>query len=208
MIKIIIFDLGKVIVPFDTKRALKLFEAASKLDVSELNEKVQRIDENRLYHEGKISSEQLFRSFQNALRLDMSFEEFAGAWNSIFSLEPILPDALFRKLSEKYRLMVLSDTNEMHFEFVRRNFEVLRYFDDFVLSYEIGTLKPSKKVFQITLEKAGCSADECFFTDDKKENVEAARALGIDAVQFVSAKQLLSELKERGILPDLAQLTS
>jgi HAD superfamily hydrolase (TIGR01509 family) len=75
---------------------------------------------------------------------------------------------------------------------------LLQQFHDYVLSYEVGAIKPSPLIYQEAIARAGCLPGECFFTDDALVNVEAARAEGIDAVQFQSLEQLRHELRKRG----------
>lgn len=200
MIKTIIFDLGKVIVPFEVERALKIFESVSDFSSEEIREQYIGVEASDLFHKGKISADELFDLFKKDLNLRMTFNEFVNAWNSIFFLEPILSEKLFQKLSQNYRLLILSDTNELHFEFIKPKFPHLNYFDDFVLSHEVGALKPSPKMYKAAIEKANCLAEECFFTDDKLENIEGAKEFGIDAVQFISVEQFKSELITRGLL--------
>jgi HAD superfamily hydrolase (TIGR01509 family) len=60
--------------------------------------------------------------------------------------------------------------------------------------------KPSSKIYEAAIARAGCSPEECFFTDDLAVNVEAARKHGMDAVQFHSAAQIEAELRARGAL--------
>jgi HAD superfamily hydrolase (TIGR01509 family) len=68
-----------------------------------------------------------------------------------------------------------------------------------VLSYEVKAMKPQSAIFQAAVDRAGCRPEECFYTDDIAAYVEAARELGIDAVQFESLGQLQRELTARGI---------
>ena len=77
---------------------------------------------------------------------------------------------------------------------------LLRHFEHCVLSYEVGALKPSAKIFEEAVARAGCEAGECFFTDDLAVNVEAARKHGMDAVQFLSTAQLEEDLRVRALL--------
>lgn len=200
MIKTIIFDLGNVIVPFEIDKGLKNFAKASDLSSAEVRQKAYRIKASKLYHEGKISASKLFDSFKKSLGLRMDFDEFTNAWNSIFLLESIVSEDLIRKLSEKYRLILLSDTNELHFNFIKLKFPLLKHFDEFVLSHEVGQLKPSPKMYQTAVEKAECLAEECFFTDDKIENVDGAKKFGINAVQFISAEQFEKHLVDFDLL--------
>ncbi len=200
MIKTFIFDLGKVIVPFELDNQMKILEAVCAFKHSEIKEKIFAAEEITLFETGKISAEELFEVLKKTLDLQMNFAEFVEAWNSIFSLEPIVSEHLIEKLSQKYRLIVLSDTNELHFEFIKRNFPILRFFSDFVLSYEIGFVKPSAEIFQVAVERAGCAADECFFTDDKETNIAGALEFGINAVQFTSAAQFEREIEARNLI--------
>jgi HAD superfamily hydrolase (TIGR01509 family) len=103
-------------------------------------------------------------------------------------------------LAARYRLVLLSNTNAIHFEGLRESHAtLLRHFHELVLSYEVKAMKPGPEIFQAAIARAGCRPEECFYTDDIAANVTAARNLGIDAVQFQSLAQLERELTERGI---------
>lgn len=200
MIKTFIFDLGKVIVPFELDNEMKMLEAVCDFSHLEIRQKIFASQEVLLFETGKIAPEEFFDFLKNLLHLRMNFEEFVRAWNSIFSLEPIVPENLIERLSKKYRLVILSDTNTLHFEFIRENFPILRFFDDFVVSYEVGFVKPAPEIFQAAVEKAVCLPEECFFTDDREINIEGAKQFGINAVQFISAAQFGTELEKRNLL--------
>ena len=60
-------------------------------------------------------------------------------------------------------------------------------------------MKPAPEIYLEAVRRAGCAAGECFFADDKEENVDAAGRLGIDAVRFTDEKALQAELRERGV---------
>jgi putative hydrolase of the HAD superfamily len=96
-------------------------------------------------------------------------------------------------------LLALSNTNPIHFAMVKEAYPLLRHFDDFVLSYEVGAAKPEAKIYQEAIVRAQCNPEECFFTDDVALNIEAARLNGMDAVQFLSAEQLERELRVRSL---------
>ncbi len=200
MIKTFIFDLGKVIVPFELDNHIKILESVCDLEYTEIRDKVFAAEELILFEKGEISARQLFEFLQKLLGLRMEFEEFVAAWNSIFSLEPIIAPALIEKLAAKYRLIILSDTNRLHFDFIREHFPILDFFDDFVVSYELGYVKPAPEIFRAAVIKAECLAEECFFTDDKEINVRGAVEFGINAVQFHSPEQFAAELSKRGLI--------
>jgi HAD superfamily hydrolase (TIGR01509 family) len=96
--------------------------------------------------------------------------------------------------------VLLSNTNRIHFEGILANYPLLRHFDRYVLSYEVGAMKPDTLIYEKAIKAAGCRPEECFFTDDIEEYVEGAKRMGIDAVQFQSAAQIREELSLRGVL--------
>ena len=102
-------------------------------------------------------------------------------------------------LAGRYRLLLLSNTNAIHWQMIRANYPMLQYFHDCVLSFEERAMKPDPVIYRVLLARAGCQAEEYFFTDDIALNVEGARLMGIDAVQFESPAQLEREMASRGI---------
>jgi glucose-1-phosphatase len=200
MIKTFIFDLGNVIVPFELDNGVKILESFCDIGHVEIREKIFASVEIRLFETGKISPEEFFEHFSSLLSLQIRYEDFVGAWNSIFSLEPLISENLIKKLATKYRLIILSDTNELHFEFIRKHFPILRNFDEFVVSYQVGFLKPAPEMFLAAVERAQCLPKECFFTDDRAGNVDGANKIGIKAFQFMSATQFEQELVRRKLL--------
>lgn len=199
-IKAFIFDLGNVIVPFEIENGLKRFEAVCGLPSAEFRGHVFGTEAGRLFETGRISAEEFFESVREPLGLEIGFEDFVGSWNGIFLPGPLIPERLLERLARSYRLLVLSDTNELHFRYIRENYPVLGHFDDFVLSYEVGSLKPSAEMFREAVRRAGCRAEECLFTDDKAENVEAAAGFGLRTVRFVTPAQFEEFLEEEELI--------
>jgi len=200
VIKTIFFDLGGVIVPFDFKRAYARLEALGSCPASEITTRIRSTDLVHRFESGNIASEPFVEELSRVLELKVTYDEFCDLWTCIFLTDPLLPDRFLADLHTRHRLILLSNTNPIHFEMIRKNYPILRHFDDFVLSYEVGALKPASKIYQDAIDRAACRAEECFFTDDILSNVEAARTHGIDAVQFQSAEQLELELRARGLL--------
>jgi putative hydrolase of the HAD superfamily len=128
----------------------------------------------------------------------VGYEQFCEIWSSIFT-ETLVPEAMLEGLAARYRLLLLSNTNAIHFEMIRQTHPMLRHFHALVLSYEVKAMKPQPEIFQAAIAKAGCRPEECFYTDDIAAFVAAERNLGIDAVQFESVAQLEREFAARGI---------
>ena len=199
MIRALLFDLGDVIVGLDFPRA---YRAAARLTGHSVEQIPQLISEAGLanvYEHGRITSREFHEKFSAAIGLHVSFEEFRVLWGDMFESGTLLPESLLEQLHQDYRMLIVSNTNELHFKWIVEHYSVVRHFDDCVLSYQVGSMKPHTAIFREAVRRAECHPRECFFTDDKAENISAAAELGIDAVQFIGAAALEDQLRQRGI---------
>jgi putative hydrolase of the HAD superfamily len=151
------------------------------------------------FERGELPPEAFVQQFSRLLELDLDYPRFCEIWSSIFLPETLIADETLERLHRRHRLLALSNTNAIHFEMVRERYPSLRHFDAFVVSYEVGALKPDPRMYRAALERAGAPPQQCFYTDDVAAYVEAARQFGIDAVQFESASQIERELRARGV---------
>lgn len=199
MIKTIIFDLGNVIVPFDFMRSYTGMAALTGKAPEEVR---QCITEARVvvpFESGEFESTEFVNRVCSALGLELDHHTFSTIWSSIFLPEPNFTRDFISRLARRHRMLILSNTNDLHWSMVRSTYPVVGDFHDYVLSYKVKAMKPSPAIYQAAIRMAGCRPEECFFTDDIPAYVEAARNHGIDAVQFQSAAQIAAELRARGI---------
>jgi FMN phosphatase YigB (HAD superfamily) len=199
MYKTIIFDLGRVLVHFDFQRGYRALEGLCPYSAAEIPGRIFTTGLVNRFETGLIESQDFYAQFSKQLGLTIDYSQFCGIWTSIFT-EALLPESLLESLAARYRLVLLSNTNPIHFEMIRATFPHLRHFHQLVLSYEVKAMKPQPEIYQAAIEAAHCRAEECFYTDDIAEYVEGARKLGIDAVQFESREQIERELRVRGIV--------
>jgi len=195
--KAIIFDLGRVLIDFDFKRGYQALEGMCPYRAAEIPGRLATCDLVERFETGLIEPRDFVAEMSAVLDLKIDYDRFCRIWSSIFT--GTLPENLLAGLAARYRLMLLSNTNAIHFEGLRASHPMLRHFHDLVLSYEVKAMKPRPEIFQAAIARAGCRAEECFYTDDVAAFVTAARNLGIDAVQFESAAQLEREFAARGI---------
>jgi putative hydrolase of the HAD superfamily len=199
MHKAIIFDLGKVLIPFDFRRGYQGLGVHCPHPEPEIRRRIAATGLVELLETGRIQPDDFVRQLSAALDLKVDYATFCAIWSSIFEGQ-LIPDCVLESLAARYRLVLLSNTNSIHFEMIRANYHtLLRHFHDLVLSYEVHAMKPEPLIFRAAVERAGCRPEECFYTDDIALFVEAARKEGIDAVQFESPAQLEREMNARGI---------
>jgi glucose-1-phosphatase len=201
MIKAVIFDLGKVIVPFDFSRAYRAMAELCPYSPDDIPKRIGSVptDLLRRFESGQMEPEHFVEQLCGILELRVEYAQFCELFSGIFLPETLIPESMLEGLRRRYRLLLLSNTNAIHFPMIRQNYPLLRHFDDFILSYEVGAMKPSPRIYEEAVARAQCAAGECFFTDDIAEYVAGAREAGLDAVQFQSAEQIQSELSKRGV---------
>lgn len=196
----IFFDLGNVLVPFDLTRAYGALEASSSLAIPEMAARLKGSGIVTDYECGRIEDGPFFEAIRELLELHCDYEAFCTIWNSIFLPATLVPESLLAALRERYTLLLLSNTNGIHFRFLEQHYPHIGYFHHQTLSHEAGAQKPDITIYQQALAKAGVEPAEVFFTDDLAANIVAARNLGMDAEQFVGVPQLEEQLRTRGIL--------
>ena len=199
MTKAILFDLGNVLVGFDFKRGYSNIESCCRLQASQIPEVIGGSGLVPLFERGQVSGEEFFQKISLLLGLTVSYERFCGLWSAIFLPSPLVSESLLSGLRQRYRMVLVSNTNEIHFQMIRQNYALLEHFDSYVLSYQVGAMKPAEQMFAEAVRQADCRPEECFYTDDVLEFVEGGRRYGLDAVQFRGATELEQELTRRGI---------
>lgn len=103
-------------------------------------------------------------------------------------------------MKDSYKLVLLSNVNRMHFEHVAKLFDIIKIFDDLVLSFIVGAMKPEKSIFDEAVKKAGVDRSAILYIDDRDDLIKEANKLGIESIKYEGAQKLRQDLKERGIL--------
>jgi FMN phosphatase YigB (HAD superfamily) len=199
MIKTIILDLGNVIVPLDFPAAYRAFAPRCGLAPAEIPKRLGATNLVPRLESGDLDPLGFYRQVSDLLGLSLNIEEFTAAWNTIFVKETFVPEPMLAALRERYRLLLLSNTNAIHIPFLRANYPLLRHFHHQILSHEVGALKPDAAIYQAALKHSVGAPEECFFTDDILKYVEGAREHGIQAEQFLGLEKLEIDLRSRGV---------
>lgn len=200
MIRTFLFDMGNVLLHFCHDRMCQQVGALCNVPGSELKQHLFDAGGQIDFERGTTSPDQFHDWFEKTFKVKVNRTELAHAASDIFTLNsPIVP-VLDELKSRGYRLVLLSNTSIFHYEFIRERFQVLDRFDDFVLSYEVKSVKPESAIYEAALKKILCDPAECFYTDDIARYVEAARRYGIDAEVFTDVDNLKLQLGTRGIV--------
>lgn len=205
MIKLFVFDLGNVILPFEHRQiAVKLHERSTDKAafVSQQLFDVMFDLENGLvnpYEEGLMSTVEFFSELKRQFRLDMDIDAFKDIWNPIFHEDREVNEAIVYLKEKGYPLFLLSNTNELHFSYIIDKYPIVHSFDEWLLSFEVGAKKPKRRIYEAIFEKMDVQPGEVFYIDDIPKYVEVAKHLGIDGMVFKSAHQLWEFIRKNGI---------
>lgn len=190
IIKTLIFDFGDVFINLDKfgamDNALQLFQMETFDD--------DMIETNIQYEIGKITTTQFIDFYNNKFpNLDRS--SIIDAWNYIIKDFPQYRLEFIKKLASenKYLLILLSNTNTLHINYIKQN---VSFYDDFkacfskfYLSQEIHLRKPNTDIFQFVLEENNLKPEECLFIDDTKANTDTAEQLGFETWNIDETKE-------------------
>jgi FMN phosphatase YigB (HAD superfamily) len=196
----LLLDLGRVLVDFDFTRFGRRISQQTGLPLEAVCAALGAEDLPARYECGFVSDADFHAEVCRRMAKHVPWADFTEAWNSIFNAEPIVPAELVEDLARRAELWLVSNTNRIHFEFLRFRFPMLGCFRGYILSHEIGAMKPDARIFAEALRRSGARPEEVLFVDDLETNVEAARVLGIDAFRFVDREQFIAELRLRMLI--------
>ncbi len=200
MIDTIIFDFGDVFINTDKEASLS---ALKKLGLVSWNDELEQL--NQQFEKGKITEVQFMIGMKKLIP-NASIDEIRDAWNSVLLDFPLHRLEFLERLGMKYRLFLLSNTDEIHinkFEhkvgitFAR---EFYQCFEKVYFSFEIGMRKPEPEVFNYIIKKHDLSMKRTLFIDDKKENTDIAQSLGMHVWNLQVGKEDVSELFDKKII--------
>jgi 2-haloacid dehalogenase len=154
-------------------------------------------DRGRSCAEGTAELVARFPQYSELIRAydERYLESLRGAIQPVVDILRALKDA-------GYRLYGLSNWPAEKFALVRPKYSFFEWFDDLVISGEVGLIKPDKAIFNLLLERIMLPAGRCLFIDDHDTNIRVARELGFQTILFQSPQQLEAELRRMGILDD------
>jgi putative hydrolase of the HAD superfamily len=194
----IALDLGNVLVRVDHLRFCAGLAEFLPLSSLEVYQAVFDSDLEPGYDTGRLSSREFYRMVMGHLGLDLPYPLFCRLWSDIFDPMEGMEEPVAR-LADRYPLYLLSNTNPLHFHYIRKNFPILRHIRHMVLSFEVGSRKPEPGIYQALIKEMGTPPERCLFVDDKLPFVEAAREHGLVAWHFTGPEDFSRRLAEHGV---------
>jgi FMN phosphatase YigB (HAD superfamily) len=195
MIKNIIFDFGDIFINLDKPAT---YREMDKLGVSEISDEISAIYSQ--YEKGLMTSDDFINFYHD--KFGIKKEDLINAWNAILLDFPKERLDFLKEISasKKYRLFLLSNTNDLHIKWIQNSLgevffqEFKNSFEQFYLSHEINLRKPDSEIYEFVLNENNLIADETLFVDDLKENTDSARKLGIHVWNLIPKQEDVIEL--------------
>ena len=197
-IKNIIFDFGGVILNIDYKFTENAFSKLGLKDFDKIYSQATQKELFDVFEKGLISPAEFRTQIRKFIDADVSDVQIDTAWNSMLLDLPSERVVLLEKLKMKYKLFLLSNTNEIHFNnfsgYMKNKFKrdlFAEVFDKVYVSHKVHMRKPDAEIFELVLNENNLKREETIFIDDSFQHIEGARKVGLNAIFLEKGKTIL-----------------
>lgn len=197
--KAVVFDLGKVLVDFDYGIAVTRLMTKAEVAEQELRSMIDHSPLLFRYETGKLSTREFYDEVRRVAKFTGSLEEFRVMFSDIF--EEIKEMVAFQRALSRAGIptYIFSNTNEMAATHIRERFPFFRGFTGYVLSYEVGCMKPEPPIYQAVEQTSGLDPGDLLYLDDRLENVLTAERRGWRAIHHRTTESSLKVAAELGL---------
>jgi len=200
-IQAVVFDLGGVLIDFDFNLINRRIAELTGLQPEEIRGRLTTCSGFFDFECGRINETEFHACVEQTLERRIPYATFHELWNSIFSAEIAPTVALVGQLrKQRIKVGLLSNTNVLHFEFLKPRLPVLSEIEHVFTSHEIGWRKPEPQAYQHVLNEMKVPAAQAVFVDDLIENIEGAKKVGMFGVHASSAENVAAGLRGLGLL--------
>ncbi|WP_341899974.1 HAD family phosphatase [Fluviicola taffensis] len=185
----IIFDLGGVLLNLDYDLTEKAFISLGMTNFGESYSQLQQTQLFDRFERGEVSSFHFVNQLLDRLPFGTTANQVVHAWDAMILDFPVERLQFLEELSKKHRLFLLSNTNDLHIDAVRRSLEktvghrnLEQYFEKTYFSSAIGMRKPDSNIFEFVCAENNLDPAKTLFIDDSPQHVEGAKNAGLDAL--------------------------
>jgi putative hydrolase of the HAD superfamily len=200
MIDTIIFDFGDIFINLDKQATI---DGLERLGLSSWNQDLDQL--NISFEKGQISRDDFLLGIQKQIP-NATIDEILMAWNAVLLDFPLYRLEFLQLLSKKFRLFLLSNTDAIHIDHFEQR-EGPSFYGDFYqcfekvyFSYEMGMRKPDAEIYTTLINRHELSPKRTLFVDDKKDNTDAAKALGLHVWNLQVGKEDVIALLDKKII--------
>ena len=197
---IVVFDLGKVLVDFDYSIAARKISERSTRPAVDIRKLLDHSPLLYRYETGLMTRQEFFEEVRQATGFRGTIEEFGGFFADIFWEIPPMIEIQAALRRQGIPTYIFSNTNDLAVVHIRRNFPFFANFDGYILSYEIGAMKPDAKIYEALERMAGKHGAEVLYLDDRQENVDGGAARGWQVILQTDPEKSRAAMHQLGLL--------
>lgn len=197
--KIVVFDLGKVLLDFDYGKSARSLATRSKLTFEQVEKLINHSPLLYRYETGLMSRAEFYGEVRATTGYGGSIEEFGAIFADIFEPIPPMIEMQARLKTSGVPTFIFSNTNDLAVEHIRGKYPFFGGFNGYVLSYEHGAMKPSAKLYEVVESETGRSGGEIIYLDDRAENVEAGTERGWRAILHETPEKSREAVRAAGM---------
>lgn len=203
-IKNIIFDLGGVIIDLDINKTDFAFRQLLQKNDLDFKQGLKMSDVYTKLEVNKISPEEFMEHARQLSAVAITDEQIRDAWNAMLIGIPAHRLTLLKNIRQHYKIYLLSNTNVIHLNWVYEHLQTAHnisdwdslFFERSYYSHLIELRKPNANCYEFVLNDAGILAEETLFIDDNEDNIDAAKALGIQTYLHNPKEEIEDVLKQ------------
>lgn len=199
-VEAVIFDLGGVIINLDYSRTSTAFKELGLTDFDAAYSQLQQTELFDRFETGHVSSFHFINRLLDQLPRGNNGNRVVHAWNAMIGDFPTERMEWLAAFSKQKRTFLLSNTNTLHMEAVRRSLakttgqQLESYFEKVYLSCEMGLRKPDPAIFLRVCEEQGLKPETTLFIDDSPQHVEGAKKAGLQAIHLQAGMNIMEML--------------
>lgn len=197
---VVVFDLGKVLLDFDYSIAAARIAQRSGLPPTEAKKLFDNSPLLYRYETGLMTRQEFYEQVCGTTNFPGTLDEFGGFFSDIFWEIPAMIDIQATLRRQGIPTYIFSNTNELAILHIRRNFPFFANFDGYILSYEVGAMKPDAKIYEALEKMAGKRGADILYLDDRQENVDGGAARGWQVILQTEPEKTLEAMKKLGLL--------
>jgi putative hydrolase of the HAD superfamily len=194
-----LFDIGNVICSFDFTLMLSRLQAQGHAKTASPLSVIHSIKD--AYETGTSTDSAFIAEAIKATDFTGSQDKFIRIWCDIFTENKQMTELIRSLAGQGHNLYLLSNTNRLHLDYLKRTYPAFAYFSGGIFSHEVGVMKPHEAIYRSALEKFSLTAEETLYIDDLPENINAGRLLNLKCHQYSPRKhqELIKWLSGQGI---------
>lgn len=197
-VRTVLFDLGNVLVRLQPEMMAKALGADAPAEVARYENDIHALV--RRYERGELMTDEALDQMADLFQRRFTLDAIRQSFIAIIGKPIEGMDDLIRRTAKSAHVALVSNTNDLHYEYCRKAVPAMKLLPHHYVSFQIGAIKPEPAFYDYLLNDLECEPGEVLFIDDLKTNVTEAEKFGFRPCQFTGVDELRTELRTLGLV--------